>query len=138
MVHADRRDNLAIITSEPLTDDATDWCVFPLPPFPSFYVPFLSYKPVFSIFFSSVRFFCSVLLVVKSSSPLHLRHRVVVPVNHMVLVTNDLHVFITPIGDATQNDAISLCISSLTRAWALECVVVHMCVRESMYTTRGR
>eukprot|EP00047_Mylnosiga_fluctuans_P012762 m.27711 g.27711 ORF g.27711 m.27711 type:complete len:1166 (+) comp4449_c0_seq1:65-3562(+) len=64
MIHADRRDNLAIITSEPLTNDATDW--------------------------------------------------VVVPVNHCLVVTHDLHVFLTPI-NAVKGDAISQSIESLTQ-----------------------
>eukprot|EP00048_Salpingoeca_helianthica_P005901 m.93046 g.93046 ORF g.93046 m.93046 type:complete len:1282 (+) comp13796_c0_seq2:297-4142(+) len=66
MVHADRRDNLAIITSEPLTNDPTDW--------------------------------------------------VTVPVNHSVIVTDDMHVLLTPIGSSSP--AITATITSLTRHYS--------------------
>jgi hypothetical protein len=64
MVHADRRNHLAIITSEPLTDDATDW------------VP--------------------------------------VPANHVVVVTDNVHILIAPIAHDTR---LTLSLAALTGTW---------------------
>ena len=65
MSHAHRRDNLVIITSEPLTKDVTDWFADE------------SGQSLFTVN----------------------NTRVPIPQNHIIIVTQDSHVFLSAIGE---------------------------------------
>lgn len=105
MVHADRRDNLAIITSEPLTNDVTDWYgAAPSATLIHIARHRQNHNRRRSIMHTSVQ---DVRIAVHA--------RVSVPVNHSVLFTDNLHVVLAPICCPRTKDAISSCIASLTR-----------------------
>lgn len=88
MVHADRRDNLAIITSEPLTDDSTDW---------------LADTTKWGREGKRERERGKIDSCL--TPPLS---RVPVPVNFLVAITSDMHVLLSPIHRAQHSGALSI------------------------------